>query len=135
MATYKYGTATNDPVNFNSKMGWGNVFERSYPTPLDRTELFMTYDDALAYATGGADSRSLSGTSYRGQHVTIVSGTESTVYVITPGRVYASGDQIPEGKKVGDENISTRKLVQIATLSSSGADIYWLNEGGDPING
>lgn len=111
MADFKYDSTHNadsgkqpgDPVGFNSKMGWGNVFERSFATPLDRTELFMTYADALAYATGGSDLRGLSGTSYPGQIITVLENNTPGVYVIAPGTVTN-----------GVEDPSTRTLVMLA---------------------
>ena len=74
MADFKYDSTHNadagkqpgDPIGFNSKMGWGNVFERSYATPLDRTSSFISNEDAEKYAKGLEDTRGLSGTSYPG---------------------------------------------------------------------
>ena len=96
------GKQPGDPVGFNSKMGWGNVFERSFATPLDRTELFMTYADADAYAKGGSDTRGLSGTSYPGQVITVLDNGDPTVYVIRGGTVTE-----------GVEDKTTRTLVQL----------------------
>ena len=82
-----FNNTTHDPVAFNSKMNWGNVFERSYATPLDRTELFESLSDAEAYAKGGSDSRGLSGISYPGQVLVVLDNGDPTVYVIRGGTV------------------------------------------------
>lgn len=131
------GKQPGDPVGFNSKMGWGNVFERSFATPLDRTELFMSYADALAYATGGSDARGLSGTSYPGQIVTVLTNGSPVVYAIAGGHIYTSED-VPEGASVGDEDVSTRTLVQLGTKqeiesASASAVMNWLNASGQEI--
>ena len=118
-----YDSTTHDPVAFNSKMNWGNVFERSYATPLDRTSLFESYEDAEKYAKGQADSRNLGGTSYPGQVIAVLTGGNNpTVYVIRGGTITG-----------GVENKSERELVQLGQQSESGAEIYWLNDGGSPI--
>jgi hypothetical protein len=138
------GKQPGDPVGFNSKMGWGNVFERSFATPLDRTELFISYSDALAYATGGSDTRGLSGTSYPGQIVTVLANGAGTVYFIAPGHEYTQAEKdmdaewyedesenhstfltkyelesytptAPEGTEVGTELKNTRTLVRLGT--------------------
>lgn len=132
------GKQPGDPVGFNSKMGWGNVFERSFATPLDRTELFMSYADALAYATGGSDTRGLSGTSYPGQIVTVLTNGSPVVYAIAGGHIYEDGDDIPSGKDIGDEDVSTRTLVQLGTKAeinsaSASAVMNWLGSDGNEI--
>lgn len=132
MADFKYDSTHNadagkqpgDPIGFNSKMGWGNVFERSYATPLDRTSLFITKADALAYAKGGSDTRGLSGTSYPGQIITVLESGQPKVYVIV-------GGTIDSGSK--EEDKSTRTLAELGQQSSSGADIFWLNSDGSQV--
>ena len=103
-------------------------YTRGNPIPLDSWSLFMTYDAALSYAKENP-------VSYPGQVISVLEGGQTKVYVIVGGSTYANGDTIPEGKKIGDEITSTRTLVELGQQSSSGADIYWLNESGDPING
>ena len=85
------GKQPGDPVGFNSKMGWGNVFERNFATPLDRTSLFISEEDATKYARGSNDTRGLSGTSYPGQIITVLdSNGQATTYVIKAGSSYTS---------------------------------------------
>ena len=127
MADFKYDSTHNadagkqpgDPVGFNSKMGWGNVFERSYATPLDRTSLFISKEDAEKYAKGLADTRGLSGTSYPGQIITVLDNGQPKVYVIVGG-----------SEVDGKENTSTRTLVELGQQSTSGAEMFWLNGDG-----
>ena len=127
MADFKYDSTHNadagkqpgDPIGFNSKMGWGNVFERSYATPLDRTSLFISKEDAEKYAKGLADTRGLSGTSYPGQIITVLDNGQPKVYVIVGG-----------SEVDGKENTSTRTLVELGQQSTSGAEMFWLNGDG-----
>ena len=99
-----YNRNTGDPVEFNSKLAWGNAFHRSGAAPLDRTSLFVSYADALAYATGGNDIRGMSGSSYPGQIITVLENGTATMYLIAPGTVTE-----------GVENKSTRTLIQMGT--------------------
>ena len=58
--------------NINSILKWGNAFQRQFGVPLDRSSLFGSYEDALAYAKGDAsDERKLGGESYIGQIITV----------------------------------------------------------------
>ena len=71
---------------FKSKLNWANVLQRTAPVPLDRTDLFSSLADAIAYAKGdGSDSRSLGGTSFVGQVLTVYENGNVNVYVITEG--------------------------------------------------
>ena len=58
--------------NIKSIMQWGNSFERQSNFPLDRTDLHISYDDAVLYAKGdGSDSRGLGKLAYIGQTITV----------------------------------------------------------------
>lgn len=58
--------------NIKSIMQWGNSFERQDRFPLDRTDLHISYDDAVLYAKGdGSDSRGLGTLAYVGQTITV----------------------------------------------------------------
>lgn len=73
--------------NFNSKLDWAMPFQRTGKFPLDRTQLFSSYDDAVAYAKGdGSDSRKLGGTSYIGQIIVVVENDQVLVYKIDADR-------------------------------------------------
>ena len=58
--------------NFKSKLDWAMPFQRTGKFPLDRSSIFSSYADALAYAKQDeSDSRKLGGTSYVGQIVAV----------------------------------------------------------------
>ena len=74
---------------FNSKLDWAMPFQRTGKFPLDRTDLFSSYDDAVKYAAGNTedpDSRELCGTSYVGQTITVFENDVVTFYQIQADR-------------------------------------------------
>lgn len=55
---------------FKSKLDWAMPFQRTGDFPIDRTDLFSSYDDIIAYAKkDGSDTRKLGGTAFVGQLV------------------------------------------------------------------
>lgn len=75
--------------SFASKLDWAMPFQRTGKFPLDRTDLFSSYDDAVKYAAGNVenpDSRGLCGTSYVGQIITVFENDTVTVYKINANR-------------------------------------------------
>lgn len=59
---------------FKSSVDFPKPFQRTGKFPLDRTDLFSSYEDAVKYAKGDRndpDSRGLCGTSYIGQRITV----------------------------------------------------------------
>lgn len=75
-------------VKQTAKLDWAFPFQRTGAFPLDRSSLFTSYEDAVLYATGGEDSRGLSGSSYVGQSIAVFDATKNsvTLYVIQPDR-------------------------------------------------
>ena len=72
---------------FNSKLDWAMPFQRTGKFPLDRSGMFDTYTDAVAYAKGdGSDSRGLGGTSYVGQLIVVFENDIVTLYKINADR-------------------------------------------------
>ena len=70
-----------------NKLDWAMSFQRTGKFPLDRSSMFGTYADAVAYATGdGSDSRAIGGTSYIGQVITVFENDVVTVYKINADR-------------------------------------------------
>lgn len=57
-------------------------FQRTGAFPLDRTAIFASLADAELYATKGADSRGLSGTSYIGQIIVVYENDTVAAYII-----------------------------------------------------
>ena len=102
--------------NSTSKMDWAKPFQRTGKFPLDRSDLFSSYADAVKYAAGNKedpDSRGLCGTSYVGQVIAVYENDTVTVYKIESNRTLkevgsaTSGD----GKSIdlGDGNILSLK--------------------------
>ena len=101
-------------------------YTRGNPIPLDSWSLFMTLEAATTYAKENP-------VSYPGQVISVLEGGNTKVYVIVGGSTYANGDTIPEGKEIGDENVSTRTLTELGQQSASGADIFWLGSDGSQV--
>lgn len=106
-------------------------YTRGNPLPLDSWSLFMSLEAAQTYATSNP-------VSYPGQVLTVITNGSPVVYAIAGGHVYADGDDIPEGKEIGDEDVSTRTLVQLGTkaeinAASASAVINWLGSDGNAI--
>ena len=87
---------------FLSKLDWAMPFQRTGKFPLDRTDLFDSYDDAVKYAKGDTtdpDSRELCGTSYVGQTITVYEDDKVISYQIQADRTLKKvGSGGPEGK-------------------------------------
>lgn len=70
-----------------NKLDWAMSFQRTGKFPIDRSSMFASYDDAVAYAKGdGSDSRQIGGTSYIGQIITVFADDVVTVYKINADR-------------------------------------------------
>lgn len=75
--------------NFSNYLAWAMPFARTGQFPLDRTDLFSSYADAVKYAAGNPadpDSRELYATSYVGQIITVYENDVVTVYKINADR-------------------------------------------------
>ena len=92
-----------DVKSQTSKVDWAFPFQRTGPFPLDRSSIFSSLEDAQKYASGAADERQLSGSSYVGQIISVytIENEVPTVgaYIISPARTLmklaattASGD-------------------------------------------
>lgn len=91
----------------------------------------MSLANAETYATTNP-------VSYPGQVLTVLTNGSPVVYVIASGRLYAEGDEIPEGKNIGDEVVSDRTLIRLGTKaeieqSSASATMNWLDAEGHEI--
>lgn len=99
--------------NFSSKLDWAMPFQRTGKFPLDRTDLFGSYADAVKYAAGNTsdpDSRGLCGSSYVGQIITVFENDTVTVYKIEADRSLS---------EVGKSTLGDEKTIDLAdgTLS------------------
>ena len=62
---------------FKSKLDWAMPFQRTGDFPIDRTDLFSSYDDIIAYAKkDGSDTRKLGGTAFVGQLLRVHCGQQ-----------------------------------------------------------
>lgn len=113
--------------NFNSKIDFPKPFQRTGKFPLDRSELFSSYADAVKYAAGNRqdpDSRGLCGTSYVGQTITVYENDVVTDYKILPNRTLQKIPTIMtvlKSLEIGETEIDV-ELPNYATLLS--VDVY-----------
>ena len=96
-------------------------YTRGNPIPLDSWSLFMSLDAATKYATSNP-------VSYPGQVVSVIEGQTANAYIIV------AGPEITDQEGGKKEDISKRELIKLGQQSESGAEIFWLNDGGTPIN-
>ena len=101
-------------VEIGGKLDWALMFARTGKFPLDRSSMFSSYADALAYAKqDGTDSRKIGGTAYVGQIVTVYGPgadnqtEEVAAYIIT----------------VVGQNAALQKLAQSSATGDYGEDI------------
>lgn len=113
--------------NIKSIMQWGNSFERQGNFPLDRTDLHISYDDAVLYAKGDAsDSRKLGKLAYIGQTITVwglnEKGVEGVwVYSLVPHTPVDENDTtLADLKPVGSATTETATNYSEAKALSQG---------------
>jgi hypothetical protein len=113
--------------NIKSIMQWGNSFERQDRFPLDRTDLHISYDDAVLYAKGdGSDSRGLGTLAYVGQTITVwglnEKGKEGVwVYLLVPHTPSDATDKrLADLKPVGSATTETATNYSAAKTLSLG---------------
>ena len=95
-----------DVVNQTSKLDWAFAFQRTGAFPLDRSSLFSSYEDAVAYARGDkTDERGLGGSSYVGQPVSVYDADSNTVcmYIIEADRTLKEVGSAPIGDNASIE--------------------------------
>ena len=74
--------AENPKNPSNARNDITRSFQRVFNFPLDRSTIFDSYEDAVAYAKGdGSDSRKLGKTVYLGQLISVVNEEEASVKV------------------------------------------------------
>jgi len=111
---------------FKSKLDWAMPFQRTGDFPLDRTDLFSSYADAVKYATGDTnnpDSRALCGTSYVGQIITVFENDTVTVYKINADRTLGE-----VGKATLGDNTTIDLVDGTLSLHNFGKQYYkWID--------
>lgn len=97
-------------VKQTAKLDWAFPFQRTGAFPLDRSSVFSSYDDAVLYATGGEDSRGLSGSSYIGQPLSVYdeNSTTITLYIIDTDRSLKEVGTAPLGDNASIEVIQDK---------------------------
>lgn len=116
---------------FSSKLDWAMPFQRTGKFPLDRTDLFISYADAVKYAKGDLtdpDERGLCGTSYVGQIITVIDDNNKvTAYKINADRTLeafsaASGESAYSIQPVTLENEpNVKEAYQLMSSVGGGA--------------
>lgn len=91
-----------------SKLDWAFPFQRTGAFPLDRSSVFSSYEDAVLYATGGADVRGLSGSSYAGQPISVYNAETDTItlYIIEADRTLKEVGSTPLGDNASIEIVN-----------------------------
>ena len=99
------------------KLDWALEFNRTGKFPLDRSSMFGSYADALAYARqDGTDTRKIGGTSYVGQIISVfgpgVDGVtdEIAAYIITAVGTDATLMKFVQSSASGDVEDEIQKL-------------------------
>ena len=103
---------------FTSKLDWAMPFQRTGKFPLDRSSIFSSYADAIAYAKQDeSDSRKLGGTSYVGQIIAVYGndqtgvGSEVAAYIITAVGESASLMKLAQTTATGDFEYQYQNLL------------------------
>lgn len=110
--------------NFSGKMDWMSPFQRTGKFPLDRSSMFSSYEDALAYAKqDGSDLRGLGGTSYVGQIITVYGNDAGTYNEETGNTVYGTEIAAYIITGVGAEGAALQKLAQTTATGDFATDI------------
>lgn len=103
MSNYVEASSTN--------LAWAMPLMRTGKFPLDRSDLFSSYADAVKYAAGNTDdpdSRGLCGTSYIGQIITVFENDVITCYVINAERgLQPIGSGSVAGESIGPATTSS----------------------------
>lgn len=125
--------------SFVSKLDWAMPFQRTGKFPLDRTNIFSSYEDILAYAKqDGSDSRQLGGTSYVGQIVVnygpgpeLEEGTpgadEVAAYVITAVGASPAVQKLAQSTASGDFSKDIAALQSALSALTGRVDIAETN--------
>lgn len=109
--------AENPKNPLNARNDITRSFQRVFDFPLDRSTIFDSYEDAVAYAKGdGSDSRKLGKTVYLGQLISVVEVNEENASVKVYKVVYGeNGTEKPyaleEIGKGGNGNVITENTI------------------------
>ena len=127
-----------DVKSQTSKVDWAFPFQRTGPFPLDRSSVFSSLEDAQKYASGAADERQLSGSSYVGQIISVYAVEDEVptvgAYIISPARTLmklaattASGDlsgDIVRLEQLINDKASTEYVNQELNKKANSDNVY-----------
>lgn len=101
-------------VETGGNLDWALKFVRTGTFPLDRSSMFASYADALAYAKmDGTDSRQMGGTAYIGQIISVYGpGVDGSTQEVAAYVIAATG-----------EGAALQKLAQSSATGDYGQDI------------
>lgn len=116
---------------FSSKVDWAIPFQRTGRFPLERSDLFASYADAVKYAAGNIedpDSRKLCGTSYVGQIITVIENGSVSAYQISTSRTLSQVGRtynlpVASDTTLGGVKINKEKGIGIDELGFIYADL------------
>lgn len=93
-----------------SKLDWAFPFQRTGAFPIDRSSLFSSYEDAVLYASGGKDSRGLSGSAYVGQPISVYNAETGVVslFIIDSDRSLKEAGSAPLGDNSSIEIVDNK---------------------------
>lgn len=104
-----------DVKSQTSKVDWAFPFQRTGPFPLDRSSIFSSLEDAQKYASGAADERQLSGSSYVGQIISVytIENEVPTVgaYIISPARTLMKLAATTTSGDLSDDIVRLEQLI------------------------
>lgn len=107
---------------FEKSLDWDLPFDRKSQFPLDRSSLFPSYADALAYAKQDkTDSRGLGGTSYVGQIIAVFGPDAGTVQ--SDGSIKYTDEVAAYIIKAVGENAALMKLAQASATGDLATDV------------
>ena len=115
-------------IETGGNLDWALKFNRTGTFPLDRSSMFSSYADALAYAKmDGSDSRQIGGTAYIGQLIAVYgpgadgSTAEVSAYIITNVGASATLQKLAQSSATGDYGEDIAALQ--AAMTEAQADI------------
>ena len=120
---------------FSGKLDWAMPFQRTGAWPLDRSSMFESYADALAYARQDlTDKRKLGANSYVGQLI-VVYGNDAGIQDKDTGEVKYTQEVAGYIITAVGQSASLMKLAQTTSTGDFGKDITALNTAVGALDG
>ena len=120
---------------FSGKLDWAMPFQRTGAWPLDRSSMFESYADALAYARQDlTDKRKLGANSYVGQLI-VVYGNDAGIQDKDTGEIKYTQEVAGYIITAVGQSASLMKLAQTTSTGDFGKDIIALNTAVGALDG